>query len=521
MTFLYGWLLLLLPILWLLSRKKQQTLQKHLLFYSLLFSIVALSRPVLPNSHSLEKIEAHDYIIALDASYSMQAKDIAPTRIEDAISQIGKLMTQHPSDRFTLFIFTSNALMISPPTTDTALSLQALKTINTDFILTKSTSLSTLFSTIATMPLPNKQLIIFSDGGEEQSLNALVNRCKKYAIRPYIIATATHKGAPLQKNGRYLKDAKSHIVVSKINPILAPLAKQCGGHYYEITQDNLLPKLSHDLTQKSQSKKLKSRIQSVTELYYYPLGIAFILFLLAVTKLHQMLLALLALLPLQSSATTLDFYYLHQAKSAFLQQHYADAAKNFSQMTPSVQSYLNTATSYYQAKQYRKAMFYLARIQSKDRHLQHLRYALLGNIAVQYKQYDKAKTFYVKSLALQSDDAIRHNLHLLYQLRLKTVKQIEVNLPEPNSNYRKSVQKNKKQAANQHKNSKENKNSKAKHGTKAGTQSAAQQQNSQQNSATHQQKQTPSHQSSSNPYQVGYSTYELINKGYANETRPW
>ena len=190
MSFLNSWIFFALIPLYFLYKKdsktakstlfmqenRSETKQGKLLFLTLAFLIVALARPVLQNSLEEEKFDAQEYIIALDASYSMQADDVQPSRYEAAKTLIKELIHSHPKDRFSLLAFTSNTLLISPPTTDGTISTMALDALDPANILTKSTELKQLFETVSKMPLQKKNLIIFSDGGDETDVDFLAAR---------------------------------------------------------------------------------------------------------------------------------------------------------------------------------------------------------------------------------------------------------------------------------------------------------------------------------------------------------
>ncbi|MCJ7765215.1 MAG: VWA domain-containing protein, partial [Thiovulaceae bacterium] len=262
------------------------------------FIIIALTRPVLPNTLKKQKVDARDFIIAIDASYSMQADDLKPSRYAVAKQTIQALLEQLPKDRFSIFAFTSNAMLISPPTTDTEISMMALDVLNPAFILTKGTSINALLKTVSRTSYEEKHLIIFSDGGEDHALQNLVSLAKKNNIIPYIAATGSHDGTILKLDGRNVKDENSNIVISRINPILKDFAFKSGGKYYALDSStksivsNIIADLESD-TKKAEPTTIE--VLSFTELFWIPLLLAILLFFAAVTKIHQLYLVLLPL----------------------------------------------------------------------------------------------------------------------------------------------------------------------------------------------------------------------------------
>lgn len=520
MVLLNIWVLLGLIPLYLLYKKhmvinnKRQT---KLLYISLVLMFFAAARPALQESRTSEQINFQDYIIALDASYSMQADDLRPSRYENAKKAIKKLISLHPKDRFTLFIFTSNALLISPPTTDTALSILALDAINPEYILTKSTSIKALLNTVAKSSQKKKKLLVFSDGGEEHNINSLLQICKKNNIIFYSIAVASPKGAALKKDGVIMKDQYSSIIISRINPILKDLAHLSGGEYYELSSEslNFVNGLSDDISEEGSEQK-EIEVQHYKELFWLPLLFAFFIYLISVTKLHQLyLLPLLFFIPYPSQANILDFYYLSNAKNNIAKKEYLSAIESLKKAEPSVKLYFNIASLYYKAGHYKKALQYFSMIQTKDKTIKQKIFYAQGNAAVKLKRYDRAKTYYLQALALGEDKDALYNLELLQKLHLKTGVNLIDMMPPKNAQTKKNSSKS------TSKNKDEKKQSGAKKSSKRATQSksgAGDSKNTKQKKQNDAQKKAAS---SKQKYKTSYKAYELINKGYTNEKEPW
>jgi Ca-activated chloride channel family protein len=516
MSFFYPMLVLLfIPLILLyLQTGTKKELQTKLLYFSLAFCIIAIMRPVVKNKPQQHSFHAQEYIIAIDASYSMQADDIQPSRFIAAKNAAKELMKNLNKDRFSIFIFTSNALLISPPTTDTSISINALESIDPHYILTKATSLLNLFKTVQKIPLQKKKLIIFTDGGEEYRLQELLKTLKKNTIVPYIVATASTQGSLLKKGGKTLLDDKGNLVVSRINPILQPLATQAGGAYFHINDSKLQSKLTKALKDnESEKKKLTSKVYSFQELFYYPLFLGLCLFVLSVTRILQLLLPsffLLLLLPYPAHAEQLlDFFYKHKANQAYKAKQYKQALDYYEKVSASPQSYYNKALVLYRLKHYRDAALTLAQIETKDPQLKQKVLYTLGNCAVKLHKYNKAKIYYKKALGLGEDSDAKENLKLLYLLQLKEKKKMYNSLKKEKTKQRSGAgtkSKSKKSSAKKKAAANTNKNANA---------GATKRQNTQQKHPT------PLKQAKKNNYKLGYKAYELINKGYTNETRPW
>ena len=519
MTLLNAWVLFgLIPLYFIYKRAEQHTRQTKLLYVAIVFMFLAMARPALQQSYTEQSFDAHDYIIALDASYSMQAQDLTPSRYLLAKKAIHKLITSHPKDRFTLFAFTSQTLLISPPTTDTAITLAALEALNPEYILTKSTSLHNLFQTIATLPLKQKNLIIFSDGGDDHDIKTLAKLAQKNSIHPYIVATATTRGAALKKNDRYIKDSNEAIVVSKINPMLPDLANATQGKYYKLTSLDIIDTLSQDIASQA-TKKEKIRTRTYQELFYYPLIVAIVLFFLSVTKLLQRYLlatTILVAFPYPSHASLLDFYYIKQGNKAYQEKRYEEAAELFASASASVQSYYNIATALYKAGRYRDALNVYSQIKTPNKKLKQRIYYNMANAAARSQHYEQAIRFYINALALEPTDAdALYNLTLLRKMKLtKTPKDIADMMPKTHN--KKEAQKTAKEkqsdsSAGSNSKPKSNPNSGEKNNGGGGNGKKKEQKGG-----------AIEHQKPSQPlYKFTYKAYEKINKGYADEKEPW
>lgn len=518
MVLLNAWVLFgLIPLYFIYKRHAKNNLSNagKLLYISLVLMFFSVARPAIENSIVNQKFNSQDFIIALDASYSMQADDLQPTRYIMAKQAINKLLKLRPKDRFTLFIFTSNALLISPPTTDTSISITALDAVNPQYILTKSTNIANLFTTIAKIPLKQKKLLIFSDGGDEHNIENIASIANRNNIIPYIVATATHKGAALKKDNHYIKDIHSSLVISKINPSLKDIAAATKGKYYELSSLDVINRLDGDLEHKS-SKQEQIKVKSYKELFYIPLSIAILLFFLSVTRFGQffVLFSLLFFVPQKANSSVLDFYHIKQAKELYALSEYKQASKEYKAISPSVASYYNIATSYYKAEEYKSALIYYTRIQTRNAEIKQKILYNIGNCAFQLKKYDRAKEFYIQALALGDDKDALYNLRVIQKFHLKS----EVDATKMLPNKQKEEKKEDKKSNSQKK--KDTKNSQSSSSSNQSSQESTHGQGTnkkkKESATTISKKSTPK-----NNYTMGYKAYEKINKGYSDEKEPW
>jgi len=492
MSFLNPWLFFALIPLYLFYRQhKNISRQSQALFIVLILLLMAMARPVIKESYTPQTFDAHDFIIAIDASYSMQADDLKPSRYILAKEAIKELIHKRVKDRFTLFAFTSSVLLISPPTTDTDISLLALDALEPKYILTKSTNLQNLFKSVAKLPMKQKNLILFTDGGDEKDIVKLAKIATKNHIKPFIVATATQRGAALKKERKYIKNIHGAIVISKINPMLKDLANATNGRYYELSASHDISKLLDDLHTK-ESKKEKITVKNYRELFWLPLLFAALLFIASVTQLKKKFFALFSFVLLfaqNGDASVLDFYHIHTATKSYKIKHYLQAAKEFKKIDASTRSYYNIATAYYKAGAYKFAAQYYKKIRTKDASLKQKILYNLGNTTVKLKAYTRARRYYIEALSLGDNADALYNLQLLQKLHLQSVKQPSKTIPQSQNKRKKNDAKGsgKKKKSKKEQTKKKDYQKKKKKGI----------------------------------YKFTYKAYEKINKGYTDEKEPW
>jgi len=461
MSILYPQVLIFVLALLFLYRKSR------LLALSLALMIVALSRPVLTQSSQKENLQGREFIIALDISYSMRAKDIAPSRLEKAKEIIRHLLQANPHDRFSLFAFTTNPLILCPSTSDHQLLLTALDALNVDNILTHGTSLKKLFSRIEKLPMPEKNLILLSDGGEEKTVD-------KHDINLFSYILATDKGSMLKDTyGKHIKDDKGALLITRSNPLLKKISTLT------------LPYDSQDFSLDFIRQKTLSQKEKVGyyELFWIPLLLSLALFFLYFVKIPKKILALLPFLALQADAGLLDWYYLQKAQSSYHDKHYKQAVEYYEKVThKTMQSQMNLANTYYRVGAFVKAQALYGTLKSSNPKIKKRLLFKLGNCAAQLGEYEKAKSYYLDALLFGKDADILHNLKVI-------AKKKKENLPVPKKT---SHDKEKKKSSSA--------SGKSKKGKKGDASSSA-----------------PSQRS----HPLGFKAYELINKGYIDEKKPW
>ncbi len=216
-----------------------------------------------------------------------------------------------PGDNIMLIAFTTNPLLLSPPTTDHTLINVALENLNPEFILTKGTSLEKLFKKLASMKMGHKNLILMTDGGEEDNLDKLTTLVQNADISLTVLALGTTQGTTVKnKDGTLLKDKEDNLVISRVNPLLESLASSVSGTYFTASST---PKATaedlHDALQENESKaqSVQKMQRHYLELYQIPLSLALLFFFMVHTRAVKYLFILFTFLGVQAEASMFDY----------------------------------------------------------------------------------------------------------------------------------------------------------------------------------------------------------------------
>ena len=534
MSFLNGTILwLLLPLIAYVIKGKKQNLSEYLRWIVLALLIIAMARPALWEVKASKKVEAHSLIFALDLSRSMSAKDIKPSRREASQDSIKEFLKQNQNDQISLVGFTINPLLLSPPTTDHKLVALALDNLNSDYILTKGTNLAKLFKKIAKFSDKEKKVILFSDGGDDAIDDKLVEFLDKENIKVMVVAMATKEGSAIEKkDGTLVQDRAGNIVVSKLNSSLKKLTQNGGVFSSFSSVDSTVNSIDEWLEEQKDSESINKESQSYFELAFVPLLLAILLFFLSATRFSKKLLPLLLLIGVElqanevftkqmwgghierlrierSSFSFLDGYRLSQAYSTYKNGEYKESFENVMSMkNRTFASELLLAHIYYKMKKYKKAKTVLEGMRSKEPKLKQQLLYELGNCEAKLAYWDKAKEYYVQALQLGKDEDAMHNLEFV----LKQKKRHGFKLSAYNAS---GAKRTKDSNAKNSKTEEKKKGSSSKSESNSGAGGAG---SKSKNAVV---KVVKKQENSNSKRVMSSKAYDLINKGYIQETKPW
>ncbi len=205
-------------------------------------------------------------MLATDVSSSMNATDVAPTRLGAARAAEQRFIAGVPSSiRVGLLEFASKAIVLQTPSTDHALSSQALGELHTsggtaigDALLTALRQLTSLRSSNGKRP--PAAIVLASDGASNVGTRPLAaaHQAAAQQIPVYTIALGTNRGTIPIKRG-------STTVAVPVPPSpqeLAQIASISGGRAFTAAATGQLSEVYAHLAAKLGHKRVKHEISS-------------------------------------------------------------------------------------------------------------------------------------------------------------------------------------------------------------------------------------------------------------------
>jgi len=269
----YLWLLLLIPLFWLLlvlreawrKRKLQRAMDARLVralvpmgshakrwikmsIYSLGFAALVTAAAGPQSGSKMEEVKRKgvDIMIALDISNSMEAEDLYPNRLERAKRSIQELFTYLKSDRIGIVVFAGEAFVQLPITTDYSAAKLFLGSIEPDMITTQGTDIGSAIELCMhsfDFESPTSKVIILISDGENHEPEAVTaaEQAAEQGVVIHTIGMGSAEGAPipLYANGQkigFRKNREGNTVVTKLDEtMLSQLAEKTGGLFIRAT----------------------------------------------------------------------------------------------------------------------------------------------------------------------------------------------------------------------------------------------------------------------------------------------
>lgn len=301
--YLLLFLLMLIPLIWGLSRLSSQRRKRfgsfaelqfypHYLrvlspFYSGLrialliagfaFLVIALARPQWDYSPQTPESSGIDLICCIDVSQSMEATDMLPSRLNRAQLQISAFTSELRGDRVGIIAFAGQPSLVCPLTDDYDAIQMVIGSLSTQTIGMPGTDLGAALELAARAfdtGAGKKVLVLVSDG-EDLEAKAIkrASSLKDMGISIYTMGVGSEKGAVIKN------PETGEQVLSKLDAkTLSAIAKAGGGKYYNVTPSQTeLRILLDQIFGLERSKQRDQSINAMKDQFMIFLLLAFVL----------------------------------------------------------------------------------------------------------------------------------------------------------------------------------------------------------------------------------------------------
>jgi Ca-activated chloride channel family protein len=236
---------------------------------------------------TLETVERRgiDVVFVLDASLSMAARDVAPSRFVVAQALVRRLAADLPGHRVALIEFEGEPVVLAPLTTDVAVLDLLLDTLEPGALPRAGSRLApALAAAIDLFPPGDKShraIVLVTDGEDhEGQLEPVLRRLREEGVVVNVLAVGTAAGAPLPTPGgaanEFKRDRDGRVVMSRVDTTaLAALASETGGVLVEATHASADPGPITERIGAIETRALDTEeLRAGEERFQWPLGIA-------------------------------------------------------------------------------------------------------------------------------------------------------------------------------------------------------------------------------------------------------
>lgn len=261
-----------------------------LFFAGLIFAVIALSRPRLPEESAEIEAEGIDIVIALDLSTSMNAADFQPNdRVTVAKLVLEQFIRLRRNDRIGLVVFSGVAYTQAPLTLDHRLLIEVLKTLKTGVIedgTAIGNGLGIALSRLRESEAKSKIVLLITDGdnnkGNISPLEA-AKLAKKMGVKVFTIQVGKGGVVPYPVQDMFGRTVYRNVEIP-VNPeLLKRIALETDGRMYVAGNTKELEKSFNEILDSLEKSKVEDApsIRRYNELYNYALMPALILIIFA------------------------------------------------------------------------------------------------------------------------------------------------------------------------------------------------------------------------------------------------
>ena len=200
-------------------------------------------------------------VIALDLSRSMDAQDVAPSRLARARLKILDILERRSSGQTALVVYSSNAFTVTPLTSDTDTVAALVNSLSTDIMPSRGSypvaAIQKGRKLLEQAGVGFGEVLLITDGGSSPAAARAAAAIRAAGFRLSVLGVGSLQGAPIpQAGGGFVTDRSGNIAVPKLETdSLRELAAAGGGRFAVLGADDsdLDALLSDDFSDGSRS----------------------------------------------------------------------------------------------------------------------------------------------------------------------------------------------------------------------------------------------------------------------------
>lgn len=255
----------------------------HLFLMSaLIFTVIALARPMYGERMQDIEIEGSDIAIALDLSNSMYSEDVSPSRLGRAKLLIQSIIEGLGQDRLAIIGFAGSAHIAVPFTSDASYLNDMVQVLDPSIVSFQGTRIQNAikvaedaFVRIGNRDTPNRSIVIITDG-EDFNPSEI-----KSTVPLFVVGVGTEEGGPIPQRdlsgnmSGYKRDNSGKVVLTKLNrKTLQSLASNTGGKYYDLSSPDIVATSILRSIVRGKLDQQKQQVKSKVERFQWPLLLA-------------------------------------------------------------------------------------------------------------------------------------------------------------------------------------------------------------------------------------------------------
>jgi Ca-activated chloride channel family protein len=180
-------------------------------------------------------------VVALDLSRSMDAQDVAPSRLTRARLKILDLLERREGGQTALVVYSSNAFTVTPLTKDAETIAALVNSLGTDIMPSRGSyppaAIDKGRDLLKQAGASVGEILLITDGGSSPAAERTARELREDGYTLSVLAVGTPEGAPIPRiSGGFVTDRSGRIAVPRLEESgLRDLASAGGGRYARLS----------------------------------------------------------------------------------------------------------------------------------------------------------------------------------------------------------------------------------------------------------------------------------------------